>query len=99
MASGAVPGFSFWGVATETLAAAPPGAGEGTARGDGERREASITDSASATDWIDGEGRREGVGCSVTRPLPFVCLEAGSESVGGWMVTEMFEVIAFWAPD
>ena len=44
--------------------------------GEAERRDASITDSGGspATDWIDGDGRREGVGFSITGPFPFVAL-------------------------
>lgn len=59
-----------------------PGAGEAAAAGDAERRDASITDSGTspAIDWMEGDGRREGVGFSVTGRVPFVCL--GSESAG-----------------
>ena len=59
-----------------------PGAGEATCAGDAERRDASITDSGAspAMDWMDGDGRLEGVGFSVIGTFPLVCL--GSESAG-----------------
>jgi hypothetical protein len=62
------------------------GAGEATAVGDAERRtEASTTESGTspARDWIEGDGRRDGVGFSggmAGVEFPFVGL--GASSVG-----------------
>ena len=61
--------------------AAMRGAGEAIAVGEMDRRDASTTDSGTspATDWMEGEGLREGVGISVV-PLVggFVAVVVGA---------------------
>ena len=81
-----------------------PGAGEATAPGDTERRDASMTDSGTspAMDWMEGEGRRDGVGFSVRSVVPFSFpfpLAGFSVSMTGIAGRTQWFAIAFCAPD